>query len=146
TMNDYVFALDIGTQSVTGLILEKKEDTYAVVDYCIEEHKKRSMLDGQIHNVLAVSEVIIKVKDKLEESHGPLHKVAVAAAGRALKTIQAKYERDISTQPIKDKDELKHLELSAVQQAQKTLVDSNNEEVYTNYHCVGYSVLHYMLD
>lgn len=145
-MNDYVFALDIGTQSVTGIILEEKDSQYVVIDYCIEQHKERSMLDGQIHNVVEVSNVIMNVKEKLEKSYGPLQRVAVAAAGRALKTVQAEKEKDISTKPITHHEEVKHLELSAVQNAQQTLVKDEDLYTYANYHCVGYSVLHYTLD
>lgn len=145
-MNDYVFALDIGTQSVTGIVLEKNNGNYTVVDYYIEQHKERSMLDGQIHNVIEVANVINNVKQRLEQSYGPLHRVAVAAAGRALKTVQAKYEKDISTYPITHDEEVKHLELSAVQQAQTELAKLKDSHAYTNYHCVGYSVLHYTLD
>lgn len=145
-MNDYVFALDIGTQSVTGIILEKKDAKYVVIDYYIEQHEERSMLDGQIHNVVAVSEVIMNVKSKLEQSYGPLNQVAVAAAGRALKTVQAEYEKDISTYSITHNEEVKHLELSAVQKAQHLLAKNKDKHSYNHYHCVGYSVLHYRLD
>src|SRR5690625_3517740 len=145
-MNDYVFALDIGTQSVTGIILEERNSKYEVIDYYIEQHKERSMLDGQIHNVVAVSEVITKVKNKLEQTYGPLHDVAVAAAGRALKTVQATKEKNISTYPLHDHDEVKHLELAAVQKAQRKLIKEKNKNSHADYHCVGYSVLHYKLD
>ena len=144
-MNNHVFALDIGTQSVTGILLEKVNDKYKVIDYCIRHHQERSMLDGQIHNVVQVAEVIKEVKHELEQKNGPLHKVCVAAAGRALKTVYAEKTFNIKEQPISTQEEIKHLELSAVQQAQLQLTDENNRQ-FKNYHCVGYSVLHYKLD
>lgn len=144
-MTTRIFALDIGTRSVTGIILEQQQNKFAVIDYCILEHKERSMYDGQIHNIVAVSDVVIQVKNELESRHGPLKQVCVAAAGRALKTVQAKAKLDIHQQPITDEETIKHLELSAVQVAQQQLVEQEEQD-YEHYYCVGYSVLHYQLD
>src|SRR5699024_12108433 len=47
--------------------------------------------------------------------------------------------------PMTSKESVHHLELSAIQQAQIELVKANNQQ-FTNYHCVGYSVLHYYID
>lgn len=144
--NKNVFALDIGTRSVTGIILEKTEDKFTVVDYCTREHKERSMLDGQIHDVVEVATVIQEVKQALEEKNGPLHKVCVAAAGRALKTVHASDTIQLQQQPINKQETIKHLELSAVQIAQVKLAESDNSQDYSNYYCVGYSILNYMID
>ncbi|WP_249872031.1 cell division protein FtsA [Oceanobacillus saliphilus] len=146
-MSDVVFALDIGTRSVTGLLLEKQQDKFAVIDYYIKEHTERSMRDGQIHNVLAVSEVIKHVKDKLEkQSETVLKRACVAAAGRSLKTVVAAAAIPLHQQPITNNEKIKHLELSAVQAAQINLASRENNNDYTNYYCVGYSVLQYTLD
>ncbi len=68
-----LFALDIGTRSVVGIILEEKSnESYYVTDILIKEHSKRAMLDGQIHDVLAVSKIIAEIKEELEKKHGPL--------------------------------------------------------------------------
>src|SRR5699024_4913509 len=104
-----------------------------------------SMLDGQIHNVVQVADVIKEVKEVLEKKNGPLDKVCVAAAGRALKTIYATKSIDIKNKALTSEEEVKHLELSAVQQAQAQLTE-DKERQFANYHCVGYSVLHYKLD
>lgn len=145
-MNERTFALDIGTQSVTGILLKKSDEQFTVIDYCIKEHQGRSMLDGQIHNVLSVSQVIKEVKEELEKKHGSLQNVCVAAAGRALKTTVAEATIQLHHQPITNEETIKHLELSAVQAAQQklALTDKNND--FMNYYCVGYSVLHYKLD
>ncbi|WP_188456510.1 cell division protein FtsA [Virgibacillus oceani] len=145
-MEERVFALDIGTRSVTGIILEKQNDRFSIVDYYTQEHKARSMVDGQIHNVVAVAEVIQEVKAVLENTYGELKSVCVAAAGRALKTIQAEASIDLKQQPIMENDSIKHLELSAVQTAQLELASEEQKNDYSNYYCVGYSVLHYKLD
>ena len=62
-----LFALDIGTRSVVGIILEERDQSFHVVDILVEEHKERAMVDGQIHNVLKVAEAINTIKTKLEE-------------------------------------------------------------------------------
>lgn len=145
-MVDQIFSLDIGTRSVTGIILEKADNAYSLVDYYVEEHRARSMHDGQIHHVLEVANVINNVKKALELKHGPLHKVCIAAAGRSLKTIQSSSFMSLDNQAIKDEQVIKHLELSAVQEAQKTLMEEHIINKDASYYCVGYSVLHYELD
>jgi cell division protein FtsA len=141
-----IFALDIGTRSVVGLILQEKNHTYEIIDLLSIEHTERSMVDGQIHDVLAVSNVISKVKEQLEQKHGPLNKVCVAAAGRALKTERAKATLDIKGKATMQKQDILHLELSAVQQAQMTLATKHDDENSHHYYCVGYSVMHFRLD
>lgn len=145
-MRERIFALDIGTRSVVGIIMEKFENNYRLIDFYIQEHTERSMLDGQIHDIVSVSLVIEEVKNKLEEKHGPLHKVCVAAAGRALKTKRTSVTKDIYQQPIMEKEDILYLELSAVQQAQYDLAVEENYTESAHYYCVGYSVLQYELD
>ncbi|WP_188206452.1 cell division protein FtsA [Alkalibacillus aidingensis] len=145
-MTDQLFALDIGTRSIVGIILRKADDHYQVIDMVAKEHRERSMLDGQIHNVLAVSKLIQEVKEELECKHGSLTHVCVAAAGRALKTKTSTVEVDIATQPLMNEDDIFHLELAAVQEAQYQLAEEEQGDSSTQYYCVGYSVLHYYLD
>ncbi|MBM7692923.1 cell division protein FtsA [Peribacillus deserti] len=144
-MPEKIFALDIGTHSVVGIIIEKKNDSFHVLEVLTKEHTERAMLDGQIHDVISVSSIISEIKEALEIKHGPLSKVCVAAAGRALKTERAVVSIDINGKPMMEKEDILHLELSAVQQAQSQVADSANEHSY-NYYCVGYSVLFYRLD
>ncbi|MGD8192301.1 cell division FtsA domain-containing protein [Brevibacillus ginsengisoli] len=144
--NERIFALDIGTRSVVGLIVEPCEDQFRVVDCVIQEHNERSMLDGQIHDVVAVAKVIDQVKTKLSEKHGSLTKVAVAAAGRSLQTRRATIEIDISPLSWLTRDDCLRLEFSAVQEAQSQLARDLNDRDSTHYYCVGYSVVNYYLD
>ncbi|OIU70872.1 cell division protein FtsA [Rossellomorea aquimaris] len=141
-----IFSLDIGTRSVVGIILEEKDGKYHVSDIEVEEHKERAMLDGQIHDVPAVSTVISSIKKKLEEKHGPLHKVCVAAAGRALKTEKSHSSFSIKGKPLLKKEDILHLELSAVQKAQAQAAKEVSDAKSYHYYCVGYSVLYYRLD
>ncbi len=145
-MSEHIFALDIGTQSVTGVLLQEKDNLYDIVDFCTKHHEERAMLDGQIHNVIQVAKIITEIKETLEKNYGPLKKVCVAAAGRALKTIHSEKTISIDKQMITSNEEIKHLELSAVQNAQLSLMEENDEAVFHEYHCVGYSVLHYKID
>jgi len=116
-----IFALDIGTRTVVGVILQEIDGHYQVLDMIIREHAERAMLDGQIHDVLAVSKVITEIKEALEQKYGPLKRVSVAAAGRTLKTERAKAVIHIAGKPMITKEDILHLELSAVQQAQVQL-------------------------
>jgi cell division protein FtsA len=141
-----IFALDIGTRSVVGIILEEANQQYYVSDIFIKEHKERAMLDGQIHDVLSVSKVIKEVKEQLEKKHGKLTKVCVAAAGRALKTEKAHVTISIKGKPMITKEDILHLELSAVQKAQAIAAEKYSSLKSHYYYCVGYSVFNYQLD
>ncbi|MCA0972773.1 cell division protein FtsA [Halobacillus litoralis] len=145
-MNEKIFALDIGTRSVVGIMMEKSDDSYKVADMVTREHEERSMLDGQIHDILSVSRVIDEVKKELEQKHGPLHKVCVAAAGRALRTKRTSIQKSVDQHPLMTYEDISHLELQAVQQAQFEIAQEFDEATSTDYYCVGYSVLHYYLD
>ena len=146
-LNDnHIFALDIGTRSVVGLILKEINGKFQIVDMIAKEHDERSMLDGQIHDVISVSKIISDIKCTLEKKHGTLNSVCVAAAGRALKTKRSKITVNVSGKPIFNKQDILHLELSAVQKAQISLASENQAAKSNHYYCVGYSVLHYLLD
>lgn len=145
-MTTTLFALDIGTRSVVGIILKEDGDTYHVTDMISIEHKERSMIDGQIHNILSVATVITEIKETLEKKHGPLTHVSVAAAGRALKTIEGSMSVDISEGSLISTEDVNLLELAAVQKAQAELIANRTSSQQTTYYCVGYSVLHYKLD
>ncbi|WP_158736558.1 cell division protein FtsA [Alteribacillus sp. YIM 98480] len=146
TGGEKLFALDIGTRSITGLILKQTDEGYELLDIETREHRERSMMDGQIHNIVAVASVIQEVKENLEERHGKLQKVCAAAAGRSLKTQRAKMEIDIALQASMAEKEIVPLELGAVQKAQHILASETPEGQSFHYHCVGYSVVAYYLD
>ncbi|UFJ61426.1 cell division protein FtsA [Brevibacillus sedimenti] len=144
--DELIFALDIGTRSVIGLIVEPSGDRFRIIDCAIREHDERSMLDGQIHDVDAVAKVIRQVKEQLEETHGSLKRVAVAAAGRSLRTRRVRMEMPIAPHATISRDDVLALEFSAVQEAQAQLAHELNERDVTRYYCVGYSVVNYYLD
>ncbi|WP_196604005.1 cell division protein FtsA [Pectinatus haikarae] len=143
--DDLIFALDIGTRSVIGIVAEKTEtEDSRIIDTERQEHKTRSMLDGQIHDVPQVAEIISAVKNRLEERTGPLRKVSVAAAGRALYTMTAEAQMEVDG--IISPEQQKQLDFIAVQTAQKKLAASNIVKDTSLYYCVGYSTVYYMLD
>lgn len=158
--NEITFALDIGTRTIIGILIKKNGNKYEVIDSAVREHQTRAMLDGQIHNVAKVADSVAEVKKELEEKSGlSLKNVAIAAAGRALKTVMQthniKFER---SRYIEEKD-LKTLELEAIQQSQKKLKNLEPRSEFNNdlnqerhkkseidYHFVGYTVRKYKLD
>ncbi|MFD2169096.1 cell division protein FtsA [Tumebacillus lipolyticus] len=141
---EQIFALDIGTRSVVGLVARFDQAGQLEVAATVAmEHATRAMLDGQIHDVALVADVIRRVKERLEQETGPLQKVAVAAAGRSLKTIRTRVDRDIQGERI-TREVVLALELTAVQHAERQLQELAADAA--RYHCVGYTVVHHLLD
>lgn len=63
-----IFALDIGTRMVMGLVMIKNEDqTYEILASAQTEHRQRAMYDGQVHDVDEVARAVDKVKTQLEK-------------------------------------------------------------------------------
>ena len=142
---EHLFALDIGTRSVIGIVAEQEPDgTLKILDTTRREHKTRAMLDGQIHDVPQVAAIIDEVKGALENSTGPLKSVAVAAAGRALYTMTA--DTEMSFSGVITAEDQSRLDFSGVQTAQARLAESSEVEDPTHYYCVGYSTVKYTLD
>jgi cell division protein FtsA len=141
-----LFALDIGTRSIVGMIGERTEDGVRVLAALRHEHTTRAMLDGQIHDVPEVAKVIRSVKAKLEKDFGPLEQVAIAAAGRALSTLNAAAELDVQGKGYLTLQEERTLELTAIQSAQKQLATSRVVNDPASYYCVGHSIVNFALD
>lgn len=143
-MEDLIFALDIGTRTVVGLVLLQEGENLHLLASKVLEHEQRAMLDGQIHQVDEVARLLKRVKEDLErELEEPLKEVAIAAAGRALKTVRERASIELErTREITPEDVLK-LEYQAIQSAQQQLVE---EEKKGHYHFVGYSVVQNRLD
>ncbi|MDI3256677.1 MAG: cell division FtsA domain-containing protein [Kyrpidia sp.] len=138
-----LFALDIGTRTVVGLVAFPGPKGLVIKATEILEHQTRSMLDGQIHDVPLVADLLRTLRARLEKRVGHLSRVAVAAAGRALKTYRGRAVRPLQgTRP--DAEGIRGLELEALEQAQRQLMDEPDQRGH--YHCVGYSVVGYRLD
>ncbi len=144
---DLIFALDIGTRTVIGIVGLYEKECFRVVAAEICEHKSRAMLDGQIHDIEKVAEVITQVKERLEKILGvTLTKVAIAAAGRVLKTSQTKLEYDIEQGREITSEIVGSLEVDAIQNAQFKLDNEIPNEEKMTFYCVGYSVVNYFLN
>ncbi|MEG1994731.1 MAG: cell division protein FtsA, partial [Oscillospiraceae bacterium] len=142
-----VFALDIGTRSVIGVVGVIENEKLRVIAIEREEHATRAMIDGQIENIDKVSKVVRIVKDRLEEKLGvTLKRVSVAAAGRALKTQVASYDIDFP-QPIQIDDEaISKLEAGAITRAEEEFCTDKDEDKDKQFYLVGYTVSQYYLD
>lgn len=140
-----IFALDIGTRSVIGIVAELESNgKLNIIATHREEHKTRAMLDGQIHDVPQVAAVLSSVRTTLEDRVGTLKSAAVAAAGRALYTMTAEAEmelRGVITLELQN-----NLDFAGVQLAQAQLANSQLISEQTSYYCVGFSVISYELD
>ncbi|NLU41810.1 MAG: cell division protein FtsA [Firmicutes bacterium] len=147
---DLVYALDIGTRKVAGVLAGVTlKGGFDLVAAEVVEHETRAMQDGQIHDVPSVARVIREVTDRLEQRcHVKLERVAVAAAGRALRTRTGTAARRISPLNRIFEDDVLALELEAVMSAQRSLVrdEIRPAPLCDRYFCVGYSVGRYELD
>lgn len=141
-----LFALDIGTRSVVGLVGEQTAEGIRVLAAERQEHNTRAMMDGQIHDVPEVAHVLGRVTARLTEQVGPLKKVSVAAAGRALCTLRAEADVDCGGRGVLTTDDERGLELAAIQAAQHQLATTKAVADPAGYYCVGYSVVRFTLD
>ncbi|MBX7385888.1 rod shape-determining protein [Clostridium chauvoei] len=137
------FALDIGTRSMIGTVLEVKDDRMQVICEKYIEHEQRAMIDWQIHDIDLVSKGVLEIVSSLEsELNIKLESVAIAAAGRFLKTIDTKAEMEINPDEEITNDTIRSLELIAVKEAEEKIQGNTDGKLY----CVGYSVVSYYLN
>lgn len=145
--DEIIFGLDIGTRTVIGLVGYKKEDEFHVLASKMIEHESRAMIDGQIHDIGKVAKIASQVKKELEATTGyTFKKVAIAAAGRSLKTYNVSVTEtlDEKTEMLVNAETIKALEVEGLNKAQAELLKELNED--EKYFCVGYSVVNYYLD
>jgi len=145
-MNEFLFSLDIGTRTVVGVVSILEGDQYRIVDYEIKGHPDRAMYDGQIHDIQKVVEVVRSVKETLEDRNNTTFKnVAIAAAGRALKTERIAVERELDAGQTITQELINNIEMEAIQTAQGQIeIDKKTGE--SRYYCVGYNVCNYYID
>lgn len=144
-LENYIYSLDIGTRNVVGMIGKLVEDQYEIIDYEMLPHPERAMYDGQIHDINRVAKIVKRVTSTLEERHDiQLKEVAIAAAGRALKTKDVTVERDIDYSKVIEQDLIDNIEMEGIQKAQDLLDEASN--IQTRYYCVGYTTKVYYLD
>ena len=143
---DTVFALDIGTRTVVGVLGFMDGDIFRVTDTESVPHLKRAMIDGQVEDIEQVAKVARTVKETLEQRNGiKLTEVSVAAAGRALKTYRVSMDFDVSDKNTITADMVRTMEYETIQKAQSGIDEKFRDEDAVFY-CVGHSVVHYYLD
>ncbi|MCR4782613.1 MAG: rod shape-determining protein [Lachnospiraceae bacterium] len=142
---EYVFGLDIGTRNVVGTVGYMSDGEFHVACEVTKQHKTRAMLDGQIHNIARVSEVVCEVKEELEAKiNQPLTKVCIAAAGRVLVTETTTVKYEYPEESVVVDEDLHTLDLMGIDQAKRQLDEKQNEKY--KFYCVGYSVVKYYLN
>ncbi|MGG7178655.1 cell division protein FtsA [Clostridium paraputrificum] len=140
---DMIFSLDIGTRSIIGTVGVVREKKFEVICEKYKEHEERAMIDGQIHDINLVAKVVADIKKDLEAEIGlQLKEVSIAAAGRFLRTSEARSDIELNGDQEVDKEILRTLELSAVKKAESEINKSTDGKLY----CVGYSVKGYYLN
>jgi len=136
-----IFALDIGTRKVAGILGDIRDNKVHIIDAVVREHENRAMLDGQIHNIGQVSDIVTRVKKELEAKNNvTLEKVTTALAGRNLHTEIAEATMDKKGQV--SKEDLSYIELESVRAAHTAIIEKKK----TDYYCVGFSPVYYMVD
>jgi len=143
--NELVYALDIGTRSVVGVVGRTVEDRLKVLDIEMAEHSKRAMMDGQIDDIKQVATLAQTVTQRLEQRLGvKLERVCVAAAGRALRTQKGSYTLELPEQQSLEAEEIGRLEAGAVSAAEEAI--QSDGEGRRQLFLVGYTVAQYRLD
>lgn len=141
----YVYGLDIGTRSIVGTVGYRQKDRFIVVAQQIKEHESRAMLDGQIHDIGAVSDTIREVTDLLEEKiKEPLKRVCIAAAGRVLKTVTVHVDLDLEGEKTVTGEDIHILDSYGIEKAYEIFQKENDSDM--KFYCVGYSVMHYYMN
>lgn len=142
---DIIFALDIGTRNVVGVIGYEEREKLNIVESCTLQHKTRAMMDGQIHDIQKVAEVIKSVKKDLEQKTGlTLKDVSIAAAGRVLRTVFSEASIDFSEEKRVQKSHIMALEMQGVESAKQMLYDREDSPV--DFFCVAYTPVRYKID
>ena len=94
--SDMIYALDIGTRSIIGVVGRAEDDRFHVLAIEKQEHSKRAMMDGQIEDIDQVARVVKDVTARLEQRlECKLRRVCIAAAGRALRTEKGHFSMEL---------------------------------------------------
>ncbi len=141
---DTIYALDIGTRTVVGVLAEKTKNGYNVIDMETAAHKKRSVTDGQIEDIEATADVIREVSSELEKRRSiKLTRASVAAAGRALKTARMSWTHALDPSKPITREDIRAAELEAVRKTEESFSEQYDTSAF---YCVGHSVVSLSLD
>ncbi|MDA3733685.1 cell division protein FtsA [Niameybacter massiliensis] len=145
-MSDLIFGLDIGTRTVIGTLGYIKEKKWHVKHHICMEHEERAMLDGQVHDIEKVANIVRRIKEKLEEEVGyALKEVNIAAAGRVLNTqmtyVTKSFDEVHEIGPL----DMQNLQVEGIDLA-KEMLERERKIKATEYFCVGHTVINYFVD
>lgn len=142
---ELIYALDIGTRSVIGILGTKEAGKIRVLAMEKLLHTHRVMMDGQIEDIAQVAAAVRAVTDRLEQDMGcKLERASVAAAGRALRTEQGHALRELSAPEPVTAPLIAQLEAAAVAEAEQTIRASEGDAQQLL--LVGYTAIQYQLD
>lgn len=134
--DDYLLALDIGTEYVKALIVKKSKSQLKIVGVGKAHEAPTNMFGGAIADIQGVAKTCEEALIKAEEMAGVRSRdVVVGIAGELIKgnTASIKYRRADSTKPITD-DEM-HKIIKKVQEKagekarEEVAVETNNPDV-----------------
>src|SRR3989338_6450261 len=133
-MEETIYALDIGTRKVMGLVVRCLPGRPArVLDAEVIEHSTRAMAAGQVQDVAQVAWVSRQVTSVLSQRTGlPLRRAALAVAGRNLKTV-----RGLASIAYPAGKELTEMDL---QQGIMEALEDALKKAAPRHQCVGYAV------
>ena len=141
-----VFGLDIGTRSIVGTVGYLNGGKFHVLAQRSREHETRAMLDGQIHDIGKVGEIISLVKNQLEEDLGrELTEVCIAAAGRVLRTVTTYVEHTFENDREITQEDVYSLCTMGVEKAYEEFQNSNTD-TDMKFYCVGYTAMRYYMN
>ena len=142
---ELIFALDIGTRSIVGVVGRLVKDRFKVLAVESAEYSKRTMLDGQIDDISGVAALARAVTERLEQKlEVQLKRVCVAAAGRALRTQRGIFGMDLPEERTINASDIGEMEAGAVGAAEEAL--GKTEDISQQFYLVGYTVAQYRLD
>lgn len=142
---ELVYALDIGTRSVIGMLAKLENGRAHILAVEKKPHEKRAMLDGQIEDIDQVADTVMDITRKLEAKCGvKLQYVCVAAAGRSLKTQKGTGHMELEAPQSIGNELVQSLTTEAVSHAEHNLHEAETTE--QRMLLVGYTITQFRLD
>lgn len=142
---DLIYALDIGTRSVIGMLGQVEDGKVHILHVEKQPHVKRAMMDGQIEDIAQVAGAVSAVTQRLEKAAGcKLSRACVAAAGRALRTEQGHGILELPSVDVISEEQIGQLEADAVSRAEEALHGTGDGT--RRLFLVGYTATQYTLD
>ncbi len=142
---EFIYALDIGTRNVIGMIGTTEGSRICITAVERLPHESRAMMDGQIEDIDQVARTVREITKRLEEKvKQPLTQVCVAAAGRSLRTEKGYSSIELSAPEQIGEERIQQLTAQAVANAEQLLQQTENLD--QRMFLVGYTPIQFLLD